>query len=272
MKRKEKIRLATLATLLLLVWAVQIIPGWGEFYARSVYPVISYPLASFASIFPFAIGDLFIFLCILSLIAYLIYAICKKKNWKRTVLHIIEFLAWIYVWFYIAWGLNYSQNSFYQRTQIPYSTYTPENFQLFLNDYIPKLNESYPQTMTFDQETLLEETVKNYLQISDSLGINRLLLKSPRVKTMLFTPISSMVGVSGSMAPFFCEFTVNGDVLPSQYPATYTHELAHLLGITNEAEASFYAYQVCTRSHTPAIRFSGYFSILRSEERRVGKE
>ncbi|WP_302614225.1 DUF3810 family protein, partial [uncultured Bacteroides sp.] len=31
---------------------------------------------------------------------------------------------------------------------------------------------------------------------------------------------------------------------------------------TSEAEANFYAYQVCTRSTVPAIRFSGYFSIL----------
>lgn len=79
---------------------------------------------------------------------------------------------------------------------------------------------------------------------------------------MLFTPFISMVGVTGSMGPFFCEFTLNGDLLPSQYPATYAHELAHLLGITSEAEANFYAYQVCTRSQVQAIRFSGYLSIL----------
>ena len=93
-------------------------------------------------------------------------------------------------------------------------------------------------------------------------GINSLKLNAPRVKTMLFSPISSMVGVSGSMGPFFCEFTVNGDVLPSQYPSTYAHELSHLLGITNEAEANFYAYQICTQSEVPEIRFAGYFSIL----------
>ena len=64
------------------------------------------------------------------------------------------------------------------------------------------------------------------------------------------------------MGPFFCEFTLNGDLLPSQYPATYTHEIAPLLGITSEAEANFYAYQVCTRSQVESIRFSGYFSVL----------
>lgn len=78
----------------------------------------------------------------------------------------------------------------------------------------------------------------------------------------MFTPFISMVGVTGSMGPFFCEFTLNGDLLPVNYPATYAHELAHLLGITSEAEANFYAYQVCTRSQAMGIRFSGYFSVL----------
>ena len=71
-----------------------------------------------------------------------------------------------------------------------------------------------------------------------------------------------MVGVTGSMGPFFCEFTVNADVLPADYPATYAHEMSHLLGITSEAEANLYAYLVCTRSTVPEVKYSGYYSIL----------
>ena len=159
-------------------------------------------------------------------------------------------------------ALPISQYSFYERTQIPYSAYTPESFQKFLDDYIPHLNEAYIPMKDIDKNLLRQEVVNGYHALGDSLGINQLRLKTPKVKTMLFSPISSMVGVSGSMAPFFCEFTVNGDVLPSQYPSTYAHELSHLLGITNEAEANFYAYQVCTQSDVPEIRFAGYFSIL----------
>ena len=63
---------------------------------------------------------------------------------------------------------------------------------------------------------------------------------------MVFTPflINGRSNL-GSMGPFFCEFTLNGDLLPINYPATYTHELAHLLEFPGEAEAKFYAYQVC---------------------------
>ena len=62
MKRKQKIRYIILGTLLLLIWTTQLIPAMGEGYARSVYPVISFCLSSFSRLFPFAIGDLFIFL------------------------------------------------------------------------------------------------------------------------------------------------------------------------------------------------------------------
>ncbi len=262
MKRIFKIRLVLPLILLTIIWAVQFFPGWGEFYARHFYPSISYVLGSFSSLFAFAIGDLFIFFSIIFLLFIPIYGIWKKKGWKRTLSWMIELLAWVYIWFYLAWGLNYSQDSFYKRTNIPYSAYTAENFTAFLEDYIPALNSSYVPIEDIDKDQIREEAVKGYNLIGDSLGINALRISSPRVKTMLFTPLISKVAVIGSMGPFFCEFTVNGDALPSQYPATYVHELSHLLGITSEAEANFYAYQVCTASEVPEIRFAGYFSIL----------
>ena len=66
----------------------------------------------------------------------------------------------------------------------------------------------------------------------------------------------------GYMGPFFTEFNLNGQLLPVQYPATYAHEMAHALSISNEAEANLYSYLICTSSSVPEIRFSGYFSLL----------
>lgn len=262
MKRKVKVRLIILGALLLLVWMAQWIPALGAGYSQFVYPHISYVLSFFSSCFPFAIGDLFIFVSILSVIVYPIYGRIRKNSWKNILLRDAEYLAWIYVWFYLAWGLNYSQPNFYQRTHIPYTAYTSENFQVFVNNYVDSLNRSFVPIKGIHEDQVRDESVKLYDQLSDSLGVHRPPHPNPRVKTMLFTPLISKVGVSGSMGPFFCEFTLNGDLLPINYPSTYAHELAHLLGISSEAEANFYAYQVCTRSQIDGIRFSGYFSIL----------
>lgn len=252
-----------LATLLLCVVLVLNIPSAGEYYARCIYPFIGSLLSSFSKAIPFAVGDLFIASSIIGILLYPIYARCiRRKKWKHILLKETKYLLWIYVWFYLAWGLNYAQKNFYERTHIPYAAYTPESFQKFADNYIENLNSSYTDITSTDKALVCRESVRAYNQISDSLGIHRPFHQRPRAKTMLFTPLISMVGVTGSMGPFFCEFTLNGDLLPVQYPATYAHELAHLLGITSEAEANFYAYQVCTRSQVQAIRFSGYLSVL----------
>lgn len=263
MKRRLKIRYVILGVFLLLVWMTQCIPALATIYSQKVYPCISYVLSAFSNLFPFAIGDLFIFLSLAGVMLYPLYArIRKKLSWKKILSNDIEYLLWIYVWFYLAWGLNYSQKNFYQRTGIPYTAYTPENFRAFADEYITQLNRSYTPLNHISQDLIREESVRLYNQLSDSLGVHRPPHARPKAKTMLFTPFISMVGVTGSMGPFFCEFTLNGDLLPINYPATYAHELAHLLGITSEAEANFYAYQVCTRAQATGIRFSGYFSVL----------
>ena len=263
MKNKPNVRYLALGALLILVWLTQWIPALATIYSQTIYPLISYVLSFFSGLFPFAIGDLFIFLSITGVIVYPFYARLRKKlPWKKILLRDGEYLLWIYVWFYLAWGLNYSQKNFYERTHIPYTAYTPDNFRSFTDGYIENLNSSYTDITSVEKELVCRESVRVYNQIGDSLGVHRPFHQTPRAKTMLFTPLISMVGVTGSMGPFFCEFTLNGDLLPSQYPATYAHELAHLLGITSEAEANFYAYQVCTRSQVQAIRFSGYLSVL----------
>ena len=215
MKYKLKIRYIVLCTLLLVVWTTQLIPAMGKIYAHSVYPVIAYILSSFSRLIPFAIDDLFIALSIAGVLLYPAYARrFQKKKWKRILLNDIEYLLWIYVWFYLTWGLNYSQPNFYQRTKIPYTAYTPENFRNFVDDYVDKLNGSYVDVTTINKDLIRRETVRGYNQISDTLGVHHSFHKSPRVKTMLFTPLISMVGVTGSMGPFFCEFTLNGDLAP----------------------------------------------------------
>lgn len=263
MKRREQlIRYSVLGALLLVVWLTMLLPTWGATYARSIYPHIAWGLSPFSRWIPFAVGDLFIFLSLVGLIVYPLYRRIRKRPVRRILSGMLEYLAWLYVWFYLAWGLNYAQPNFYQRTGIPVASYTPEGFHAFLTEYIDRLNASYlPITAAPEPEMLRREVVKGYNQISSRLGVHRPSYP-PRSKTMLFTPLASLVGVSGSMAPFFCEFTLNGELPPSQYAGTYAHELAHLLGITSEAEANFYAYQVCTRSEVGSIRFCGYFSVL----------
>ena len=174
----------------------------------------------------------------------------------------LELVVWLYVWFYGAWGLNYCQSDFYQRTSTPRANYDVAVLVRFADDYVTKLNESYVEIKKVDEALVRQEVAKQYAKMGKGMGIHAPFSEQPREKTMLLTPLASMVGVTGTMGPFFGEFIVNGDLLPCEYAAAYAHELSHLLGITSEGEANFYGYLACTSSDVPEIRFSGYLSIL----------
>lgn len=179
-----------------------------------------------------------------------------------------EYLLWVYVWFYLAWGLNYSQPRLLQRMNIKPVEYTQTTFNRFIDKYVKELNEAYilwqknPNCKNELKVIVKEEIPNIYSCLSDSLQIHSPQHSFLRPKTMIFSNFIASVGVSGYMGPFFSEFHLNSNLLPIDYPAVYAHEMAHLLGISSEAEANFYAYQICTRSKNVSIRFSGYFFVM----------
>lgn len=259
--RNQRIRYSVLAVLLVSVFVFRFSTGAAEWYALHVYPVLSYVLSGFSSRIPFSLGDLFISGSVVWLVAYPFYAWYRNAPWKRTLLRVTEYLLWIYVWFYLAWGVNYFRKDFYARSSVVAVRYSPEDFHTFLDGYVKALNVSYVPADRTERQEVAGEVKRGYGQIACSYGLARP-RAFQRVKTMLFTPFVSKVGISGYMGPFFSEFNLNGDLPPVQYASTYAHEMAHLLGITSEAEANLYAYLVCTAAEDPGIRFSGYLSLL----------
>lgn len=292
-----KVRHWVLLALLLLIILTKMNLRWGLTYTFFIYPYIASFLSHVSGIFPFAIGDIFIALSIAWVIFYPIYELCIrkilikkgtiKKGWfhqdphvlkKKTVFgKVVEYLLWVYAWFYIAWGLNYSQPNVFVRIGMTPAEVSKQDLRTFSYRYVDSLNYLSEECnlsrkgFTFeDKRNSLRLATKDavlcgYKKLAASsvfMGINTPFNESPHAKTMVFSRLSSMSGVTGSMGPFFCEFTLNGDVLPHDYPATYAHEFAHFLGVANEGEANFYSYLVCTASTDKAVRFSGYYQIF----------
>lgn len=272
-----------LLVLLSLITLTKLIPLWGFIYTTRIYPIIGSLLSPISGLFPFALGDLFIALSIVWVIFYPIYEIKWRKQLakrffflaakrgcypkKKVVFgRVAEYLLWVYAWFYIAWGLNYSQPNIYCRTGMKPVEVSEAKFREFAYRYadsINSLSEEFNGMVDDGLKNRVRDTVlKGYNEIGAKEGINAPFNQHPHAKTMLFTPLSSMSGVTGSMGPFFCEFTLNGDIRPHDYPAIYAHEFAHLLGIANEGEANFYSYIVCTASSDKAVKFSGYYHIF----------
>jgi len=263
LKELLKPRYCLLAVCLVVVLLFQHIDGWGEFYARNIYPHIAQTVAGLSGKTDMCLSDTFYFCCIGFVLVYPVIALWMLK---RTVWQMFGILAegvlWLCVWFYALWGLNYWQDSFYQRTHTAYVEYSPNTLGAYVSEYIYRLNDAYIQVDSISEEVVKQEIVKSYEGIAANVGLNQPFIPDPHMKTMLITPLASMVGVTGSMGPFFTEFTINGDVLPVDFPAIYAHELSHLYGITSEGEANFYAYLACLQSDVPEIYFSGLLSVF----------
>ena len=274
-----KWRHGVLIALLILVTLTKMIPLWGFIYTTRIYPVIGTLLSPISGFFPFAVGDIFIALSIAWVILYPIYEIGLRK--KRVFGRVAEYLLWVYAWFYIAWGLNYSQPNIYYRIGMKPVEVSKAKFKKFAYQYADSLNALSNASLSnaslsnarksISPDSIVDDALKNrvrdavlkeYNKIGYQEGINKPFNQHPHAKTMVFTPLSSMAGVTGSMGPFFCEFTLNGDILAHDYPATYAHEFAHFLGVANEGEANFYSYIVCTASADKQVRFSGYYHIF----------
>mgnify|MGYP004436056993 FL=1 len=281
-----------LLVLLLLVTLAKMISLWGFIYTTRIYPIIGTLLSPISGFFPFSVGDIFIALSIAWVIFYPIYEIGLRKKLARRYFflaakkgsypkkkvvfgRVAEYLLWVYAWFYIAWGLNYSQPNIYDRTGMKPVEVSEAKFKAFAYQYADSFNalsiSSDIAGSNIFSDSIVDDGLKNrvrdavlkeYNKIGYKEGINAPFNQHPHAKTMVFTPLSSMSGVTGSMGPFFCEFTLNGNILPHDYPATYAHEFAHFLGVANEGEANFYSYIVCTASADKQVRFSGYYHIF----------
>lgn len=255
------LRYIVLALLLLCIVLCCFFPVMAEGYACHIYPWLSAALSAIASVFPFSLEEVLVVVIILWMIIYPFLKRRKKKSWRFIVGREVELLAWVYIWFYLGWGLNYFRYDIYRRMEVEPAGYDEQAFHRFLVSYTDSLNQSYTAEVKTDPERMRQEIKEIYRQVPSMYG-----LALPRdyqhPKQVWFNPLYSGVGVLGYMGPFFAESQLNEELLPVQLPFTYAHELSHLLGVSNEAEANYWAYRVCRSSKRPAVRYSAYFGLL----------
>lgn len=236
-------------------------PGIAEWYARTVYPPLSAALSAFSSLFPFPLMELLVVSLILWLILYPVWKRKKGIPWRKILLREMEMLAWIYVWFYWGWGLNYFRYNIYTRLQTPPVPYEEQHFKKFLKDYTERLNSTYQSDTEIDSERLKEYVQTFYANLPSAYGLSQP-KEWQEPKNFIFISLYNKVGVLGSMDPFFAEAQLNDDLPEVQYPFTYAHEFSHLLGVSNEAEANYWAYRACTESSSTALQYCGYFGLF----------
>ncbi|MCR5841367.1 MAG: DUF3810 domain-containing protein [Bacteroidales bacterium] len=229
-------------------------PAWADAYALHFYPVWSGIASRVSSWIPISLEEIIV----LAAIAGAVFCLFRlRRRWTA----LVSLLLWIVVWFYAGWGLNYFRSNIYQRAGRQPEVFEPQRFRLFLDQYAQALNEGYVPVDELDREQVEQEIKQFYASLPARWG-----LAQPkawqRPKRLLLNFIYNAVGVSGYVGPFLAEIQINEDATLRQYPYLFAHELSHLLGVSNEAEANYWAWQACSASADPKIRYAAHQSLL----------
>ena len=232
-----------------------------DFYATQCYPVISRALSWCAARVPFSLEEIIVIGFAVTFIGILVRAIRRKQGFGRWLGKTARVAMWLVVWFYMGWGNNYFRTPLYPRMGIQRMSFEKEAFSGFLSDYTAAMNDCAGADITWDKESLATAVRAFYTETVTDYGYTSL-LDWQQVKKPLLNPLYSAVGVLGYMGPFFGESQLNLDLPDIEYPFTLAHEMAHLAGVTSEAEANYWAYVFCRQSEDAAIRYSGYIGLL----------
>lgn len=237
-------------------------PGVTEtVYSRGIYPIIATVFSWASYIFPFSLDDIFYALLVVSLIILILLVVFRKVSLSNAGKVLLNAIAAIYILFYVLWGFNYFRNDIYARLGLKHRQPETKEFVAQLRKLVDNTNKSWCTFDNWEPEKVDARIEESYKNMAPALGIKYPMGKR-KAKSITVSSFFAQAGISGYYGPFFTEVHVNSRILPIEYPFILAHEKAHQFGITNEAEANFYAWLVCTKSKSKQLQYSANLHVL----------
>lgn len=237
-------------------------PGVVEYiYSQGIYPYIAKVLSTLSRIMPFSIDDTFYALLVVWLSVILALVLFKRISAKKFLLYLISTLSFIYVAFYWLWGFNYYRNDLEKRLSLEIATADSTDLMHVFMHIIDECNRSYSILDSSDYLYYQEMIELEYYKQADYLQIDEDLC-NVQVKNITLSRFFAAATIGGYYGPFFSEVHLNTYLLTVEYPVILAHEMAHQLGITDESEANFYAWYVCSQCVDIRIQYSGHLHLF----------
>ncbi len=232
-----------------------------RWYSQKLYSLIARIISPVSNLFPFSLGDFFYFMLILTFLIIILLLIIGKISLIKTGKIVLNILAATYILFYVLWGFNYFREDLYQRLKLARHEPSTRAFIAQLKKQVENTNKSWCTFENWDKKQVDLNIEKSYKTVAPALKIDYPAGKR-KAKSISVSWFFAQAGISGYYGPFFNEVHVNTYILPVEYPFILAHEKAHQFGITNEAEANFYAWLVCTNSKSKQLQYSANLHVL----------
>jgi hypothetical protein len=264
---------AILGVLALIVryFAIQNPESTDRIYSRTFFPGVRNLIDMTLGNLPFPSVYLFI-LIVFFVVGYFSWNFYQKNGWKRKAFYTLNAFAnglgALVFFFLILWGFNYQRTPIFQQLGLkPKALDLVElKEEIWITHRLVKQNRglispdttSITEILAYDElEKLVRSNMGEHLDI---LGLN--FTGNPRTK--MFPPPGFMrkMGILGIYFPFTGESYIDPTLHPLEQPFTVAHEMAHSYGVTDEGEANFIAWVICSNSEDPLLRYSGQLRLL----------
>jgi hypothetical protein len=246
-----------------------------QYYARWFYPAVQAQLTSWSNTTRFSLFD--VLLAGLALALVIGWARCLAGAWRQRSIGNVGHGVWrtavlaaaLYLWFALAWGLNYSRAPIEAAIGYDAAQVTTNSLRALAERATAGVNETYAAAHQagfagpFETPGALASALH---EVERRLGRGRPTTPG-RPKQTLFAHFFRASGVDGMHAPFVLETLLNPDLTPPERPAVLAHEWAHMSGYAPEADASFVGLLAALRAD-PSSRYSAWLTIF---EHAVGQ-
>lgn len=247
-----------------------------QFYSRTLFPVIRKGIDLSLGHLPFPTVYLFI-----GLITGLFWISLRRflgfKGRKNRAKYLLQAsangLGGLAFFFLLLWGYNYQRTPIIEQLALQPQSLTLQQLRTemaltrdlaFLDrGRISQDTSALTELMEYATlENLVRKTMQENLEV---LGLDF----SGHPRTKQFSPEGFMrsMGIVGIYFPYTGESYLDPSLHPLEKPFTIAHEMAHSYGITDEGEANFIAWVICTRSEQPLLRYAAHLLLLRYQLR-----
>lgn len=243
-----------------------------EYYARTIFPAIRNLIDLSISRLPFPTVYIFV-LTVILVITFFIYQFSQQIGWFSklgySIRSLINGLGALVFFFLILWGYNYQRIPIFEQIgmkplplsmeQVKGELELTRNILNQLRYNIEEDTVAIEKIMPYpDLERLVRANMRENLYL---LGLN--FTGEPRTKEFYPAGFMRRMGILGIYFPYTGESYIDPTLHPLEKPFTIAHEMAHSYGVTDEGEANFIAWVICSNSDNPLLQYSGQLRLLR---------
>lgn len=263
--------LAAVLALLGLYFALRPVPGLMDWLCSRVILPLERAVASLCYCTSISVAECLI----MSLVALLCFYLSnvlrrlvlsrgrrREVVWRALLTLLCGGLS-IYAGFCLSWSCFYWAPSFQEQSGIYARESTAEElaqvtayFAEQLTDCADEVRRDENGLFAESRADIFADSVRVYENVYEELPFLRMTDRVP--KAISASTALSAADTTGFYFPFTGEANLNVDSPACYLPSTIAHELAHQRGIASEQECNFVAILVCTRSDSPAYRYSGW--------------